>query len=94
MALGSVIWVTESMTCQASRRWRTATTSRLYSSASSRARSVTCSSTVSTSTQRAAPGPVTPLPMRPRSSALRTAAGAPPLKRPTRSTLAMTPYDA
>ena len=29
------------MTCQASRRWSTATTSRLYSSASSRARSVT-----------------------------------------------------
>ncbi len=46
MALGSVIWFTESMTCQASRRWRTATTSRLYSSASSRAWSVTCSSTV------------------------------------------------
>ena len=29
------------MTCQASRRWSTATTSRLYSSASSRAWSVT-----------------------------------------------------
>ena len=36
-ALGSLIWCTWSMTCQASRRWSTATTSRLYSSASSRA---------------------------------------------------------
>ena len=82
------------MTCQASRRWSTATTSRLYSSASSRARSETRSSTGSTSTHRAAPGPVTPLPMRARCSALSTAAGLPPLKRPTRSTDVITPNDA
>ena len=82
------------MTCQASRRWSTATTRRLYSSASSRAWSVTWSSTGSTSTQSAAPGPVTPLPMRPRLSALSTAAGPPPLNRPTRSTLAITPCEA
>ena len=66
------------MICQASRRWSTATTSRLYSSASSRAWSVTVSSTGSTSTHRAAPGPVTPLPIRARAPALSTAPGPPP----------------
>ena len=82
------------MICHASRRWSTATTSRLYSSASSRAWSVTVSSTGSTSTHSAAPGPVTPLPMRARLLGLSTAAAPPPLNRPTRSTLAITPYDA
>ena len=82
------------MICQASRRWSTATTSRLYSSASSRACSLTVSSTGSTSTHSVAPGPVTPLPMRARRPARSTAPAPPPIIRPTRSTLATTPYDA
>ena len=52
---------TVSMICQALRRCRVATTSALYSAASSTARSVgVAGSTTSAATHSAAPGPVTP----------------------------------
>ena len=92
---GSVSDPNWSMICQASRRWSTATTSFWYSLASSRVCSVgSDGSTGFASTQSAAPGPVTPLPISARTPARSTAAGPPRLNRPTFSIVATTPYDA
>ena len=92
---GSSIAFTVSTICQASRFCSTATTSFLYSAASSRARSVGAGESIgSASTQSAAPGPVTPDPISARPPVRSTAAAAPPRNRPTFSTVATTPYDA
>jgi hypothetical protein len=87
-----VIALIESMICQASRFWSSSTTSFLYSLARARSSSVTgVGSTGSTSTQSAAPGPLTPERMSAREPVRSTAAGAPPRNLPTFSTSAITP---
>jgi hypothetical protein len=85
----------ESMTCHALRCCRIDTTSALYSFASSSTRPVGAGSvTFSASTHRAAPGPVTPDPMRARISPRTTAAFSPLGSRPTCSRTATVPTAA
>ena len=85
--------LTVSMTCQASRRCRVATTSALYSAAELVISSLSWPSgpSSSASTQRAVPGPDTPDPIRTRRSARITAAASPLASRPICTMEATTP---
>lgn len=93
----SICW-TRSTTCQAPRFLSQLVASALYSLTSSvtapGSGSGTVSSTVSPSTQSAAPGPVVPAPMRTRPRPRMSAPGSPPESRPTCSTVPSTPVPA
>src|SRR5580692_1501708 len=84
-----------STTCHWPRCWRTATSSDLYSLASSVARAPCPVSSITVpSTQSAAPGPVVPWPIFTRDTPRRTAPGSPPGIRPTCSITARVPVPA
>ncbi len=93
----SICW-TRSTTCQAPRFLSQLVASALYSLTSSvtdpGSGSASLSSTLSPSTQSAAPGPVVPAPIRTRPTPRMSAPGSPSESRPTCSTVPSTPVPA